>query len=99
MKKVVATLAASMAAVALTAGAAFAGERTGNGGDTPAGQNARSLCAFSGLEDNDGGAVQPGVAQNWGQIVRVAGPLGGANSTFVPGEGEIGCNAHLYPNK
>ncbi|HET6600983.1 MAG TPA: hypothetical protein VFG57_03390 [Gaiella sp.] len=95
-------VAAGVAAVAavLTVGAASAGERTGAGGQTPIRDTARSLCAFSGLEDFDFEApVQPGVAQNWGQIVRFAGPLGGADSTFVPGEGEIGCNAHLYPNK
>lgn len=87
-------------ATILWSGSAFAGERTGAGEETPAGSKARSLCAFSGLEDFDFEAdVQPGVTQNWGQIVRVAGPLGGASSTFVPGEGEIGCNAHLYPNK
>jgi hypothetical protein len=95
-----------LAAVALCAGivlgssgSALAGEITGNGKPTPARDNAKSLCAFSGLEDFDLEApVDPGVTQNWGQIIRVAGPLGGANSVQTP-FGEEGCNAHQYPNK
>jgi len=62
------------AVVALGVGFAapsMAGERTGNGGFTPV-QNIlapitvvvrNALCAFSGLEDNDGGTVTPGVTQ------------------------------------
>jgi hypothetical protein len=54
---------------------AFAGESTGSGKGTPinahVGQADRvgmypvqpSLCAFSGLDDNDGGTVTPGVTQ------------------------------------
>jgi len=79
-----------------SATAAFAGEVTGRGEPTPAGTNSASRCAFSGLEDFDGAGVDPGVTQNWGQIVRFAGPLGGANN--VP-FAEDGCNAQLYPNK
>ena len=49
----------------------FAGERTGNGGLTPV-ENLvltanpivrNAICAFSGLEDNDGGPVNPGDTQ------------------------------------
>jgi hypothetical protein len=88
--------AAICAAVVLgSGGSAFAGEITGSGKPTPAGTNAKSLCAFSGLEDEP---HSPGTTQNWGQIIRVAGPLGGANSVLTP-FGEEGCNAHLYPNK
>jgi hypothetical protein len=55
--------------------AAFAGESTGSGKGTPlnahVGQEDRvgryavepSACAFSGLDDNDGGEVTPGVTQ------------------------------------
>ena len=89
-----------MRRILVAAGVASAGERTGIGEQTPIRDTARSLCAFSGLDDmNFESDVVPGVTQNWGQIVSVAGPLGGAASTFVPGEGETGCNAALYPNK
>jgi hypothetical protein len=82
-----------------TGGASLAGERTGNGKETPAGEKARSLCAYSGLEDFEfESPAVPGVTQNWGQIIKIAGPLGGANSVLTP-FGEEGCNAHLYPNK
>ena len=86
-------------AVVLSSGTAGAGEITGNGNETPAGEKARSLCAFSGLDDMDfESPVVPGVTQNWGSIIREAGPLGGANSVQTP-FGEEGCNANLYPNK
>lgn len=56
--------------MALGASAAFAGEITGsgkggpNGDGTPGGTlNARSACAFSGLDD---GAATPGTVQNYG---------------------------------
>ncbi len=92
-------MAGGLAALAISGSVALAGERTGNGKQTPVGERAASACAFSGLEDNDFLApVEPGVTQNWGQIVRVAGPMGGANSVEGP-FGEEGCNAHLYPNK
>ncbi len=96
MKKI-ALIALSVAFVVGSAGGALAGERTGQGKATHSPGNARSLCAFSGLEDNDFEAdVVPGVTQNWGQIIKEAGPLGGAAS--VP-FAEEGCNAHLYPAK
>jgi hypothetical protein len=86
-----ALLAALMVmAMALGASAAVAGEITGNGktlwtgegSDDPAAHhtlNGKSLCAFSGQEDNqwyneDGSEVdpvvkgEPGHAQSWGQI-------------------------------
>ena len=40
---------------------------------------------------------QPGTTQNWGTIIRDAGPLGGANDTIGP-FGPDGCNAVMYPN-
>jgi len=84
-----------------SAGGAFAGEIGGNGAVTPAGENARSYCAFSGLQDFDLQApVQPGAVQNWGQVpkeVRDAWSVNGAaivNNPFGPD----GCNAHVVPN-
>jgi hypothetical protein len=99
MRKAIVGAALAAGLVVGTAGAAFAGERTGTGGPTAGPDHARSACVFSGLEDFDfEGPVVPGVTQNFGQIVRVEGPLGGANSVETP-FGEEGCNAHLYPNK
>ena len=40
---------------------------------------------------------RPGVTQNWGQIIKAFGPMGGANPVLTP-FGEEGCNAHMYPN-
>lgn len=85
-----------------SAGGAFAGERGGSGKETPAGDKARSLCAFSGLEDMDFEApVDPGVVQNWGHIpkeIRDMFSVRGAAEVATP-FGEEGCNANLYPNK
>lgn len=94
---------AVIAAVATfgTGGAAVAGERNGVGDATPVNDYiARSLCAFSGLDDMDfESPVEPGVVQNWGAIVAESGGhLGGANSVLTP-FGEEGCNAHMYPGK
>ena len=99
VKKMTFAVAICAAVVLGSGGAAFAGERAGNGEPTAGPDHAKSLCVFSGLEDfNFDGPVVPGVTQNWGQIIKVAGPLGGANSVLTP-FGEEGCNAHLYPNK
>jgi hypothetical protein len=84
------------------AGVAAAGEVTGNG--KPITIKAKSLCAFSGLEDwvsaeeqPPGGLdVHPGTVQNWGHVKHALGLKGGANSVQTP-FGEEGCNAHLYP--
>jgi hypothetical protein len=73
-------------AIALAAGAgaptAFAGETTGSG--KPIVVHAASECAFSGLDDidegedpNDPATDDFGRTQNYGQIVREAGSLGG----------------------
>jgi hypothetical protein len=94
-----AAAAVGMVLVLGTGSTAGAGEITGNGKVTPARDNARSLCAFSGLEDNDlESPVVPGVVQNWGHVKQAFGLTGGANSVQTP-FGEEGCNAHLYPNK
>jgi hypothetical protein len=96
MAKKLVGAAVCVAALVVPATSAFAGERTGTGQPTPAADNAKSRCAFSGLEDFDFvSPVSPGVTQNWGQNVRVAGPSGGANDVG----GVDGCNPLLYPNK
>lgn len=91
----------------VSAGAAFAGEITGNGQLKTVHGN--SPCAYSGQEDlqwytTDADTTlkanptkgDPAHSQSWGQIVSAAGGhLGGANSTVTP-EGPWGCNAHLY---
>jgi hypothetical protein len=100
---VVASVSAAALLVAGT-GIASAGEVTGNG--KPVTIHAKSLCAFSGLEDwasteeqPEGGIlVSPGTVQNWGHTKKAFGATGGANSVQTP-FGEEGCNAHLYPAK
>lgn len=85
-----------------SAGGAFAGEIGGSGKDTPAGDKARSACAFSGLEDYDNTQPPtPGVVQNWGHIPQEARKMfstRGASQVSTP-FGEEGCNASMYPNK
>lgn len=85
-----------------SAGGAFAGERGGDGHETPAGEKARSLCAYSGLEDYEfEQPAQPGVVQNWGHIPKAMRDMAssrGASQVVTP-FGEEGCNASLYPNK
>lgn len=78
-------LAISTAALALSvsAGAAFAGEITGTG-ESLEPLHAKSICAYSGLNDDPEGLDPengpPGRTQSFGQVVRVVGPIGG-----VPG--------------
>lgn len=108
MKSIVAAIVVAVF-LALSAGSALAGEVTGNGKTTPVKDPgvARSDCAFSGLEDDDGGPNGgPGVTpQTWGQIVvMVNGLFGpgtiteGADGPHEAPDGSItGCNAHLYP--
>jgi hypothetical protein len=85
-----------------SAGGAFAGERGGDGHETPAGDKARSLCAYSGLDDMDFEEdVDPGTVQNWGHIPRDARKMfsdRGAAVVELPW-GEEGCNASMFPNK
>jgi len=73
------------AITALTASPAFAGEITGNGKPTPIKTRgtASSLCAFSGLNDQQQGQTVTRT-QNWGQDI-VTGIIEGP----PPG---IGCN-------
>jgi hypothetical protein len=66
-------LAAVLAAlmVMASAGAAFAGEVKGPGGnteETAAPAHANSICAFSGLNDDPDDPEEGGRVQSWGQI-------------------------------
>ena len=80
-------VAAVCAASGVLSATAFAGEITANGDPTPIRERAHSECAFSGYNDDN----QPtdAIAQSFGQIVKVAGPLGG-----VPG---MACNPTISP--
>jgi hypothetical protein len=107
MKRFVAAVIVTACTIA-GAGTALAGEVNGNGDPVPGASNARSSCAFSGLEDGSepGTTPGPGNTQNYGQDVKkgVSTPSedGGADGPFefdfLPPGVEIGCNAHLYPN-
>jgi hypothetical protein len=80
-------LAATLGALALVAGgagAASAGEVTGSGKPTQGAAHARSVCAYSGLND-DRTAEEPGRTQSYGQIVRAGG------KAFAPNPG-VACN-------
>ena len=68
MKKTLVGAAICAALIFGSSGAAFAGEVGGNGQGTGAPEHSTSWCSFSGLEDNDGAGVDPGVVQNWGQL-------------------------------
>jgi hypothetical protein len=89
-KSTLAALLCTVAAVGATAGAAFAGEITGNGKPTAGPAHANSICVFSGKNDDptaplDGsGPNGPGgVSQSFGQDVK----LGLANPrAFNPGD-------------
>ncbi len=96
---VTATVGAA-AAIVLASGPAFAGEinGTGNppGGEGLGASHAKSICAFSGLEDGDGaGFPGPGGAppQNWGHSKEFFGstPAERKASGFAPGDS---CNGH-----
>jgi hypothetical protein len=82
LRKRLLAAACAVAVTGLSAGPAFAGEITGTGKPTPIRDRAQSECAFSGLNDDE--APTPAIAQSFGQIVKVEGPLGG-----VPG---FACN-------
>ncbi|NND74446.1 MAG: hypothetical protein HKN44_05515 [Ilumatobacter sp.] len=93
LKRAFAGTVATVAAVTLSAGSAFAGEVNGNGGDVPAPDHARSECAFSGLDDDDDDGF--GRTQNWGSIPK-------AERDFLRSIGvspEALCNGHKNPQK
>jgi hypothetical protein len=88
------------AAFTLSAGLAapsFAGERTGNGGFTPI-ENIvlvasplvrNAICAFSGLEDNDGGPVNPGDTQTPHEEAGIIQPPGVARICSILNYGKL----------
>ena len=82
-KRLIAVAACAAAVLSLSAGPALAGEITGNGkwiaGSPDAPLNGKSECAYSG--QNDDNLPTDAIAQSYGQIIKVAGPLGG-----IPGE-------------
>ena len=98
--RTLAVLAAMPLLTAVCAGTASAGEINGNG-QPPGGEglgaaHANSICAFSGLEDGDGGPFPgPGGAppQNWGHSKSFFGstPAERKASGFQPGDS---CNGH-----
>lgn len=95
MKRTIAALVVAFGVVGMSSGAAFAGERGGNGEATPINDyRANSICSFSGLEDMDfEDPVQPGVVQNWGIIPK-------AFRDFLASEGHHpgqACNGSLNP--
>ena len=104
-KRLMTTLATGALVGAMVVGgaaSALAGEVNGKGDVTAAVTHANSPCAFSGLEDNDGGAVDPGVVQNWGHAkgapVVIDAPRGASDVTLNFGGADLqdGCNARLH---
>jgi hypothetical protein len=83
IRKITITCFASLALVAAGAGAASAGEVTGNGKATPAPERAASICVFSGLNDDQ--EEEPGRTQSYGQLVRQG------IKQFLPSPGDA-CN-------
>ncbi len=76
--------------------AVLAGEVNGKGDKVPGGENGRSLCSFSGQQDDaaeDEGTFRGDLVQSWGQIPQeLRDFLISLDMYFHPGEG---CN----PNK
>jgi hypothetical protein len=59
----------------LGANPALAGEVNGKGKPIPGGDNGRSICSFSGQQDNaeeDAGFFRGDRVQNWGQVPKAA---------------------------
>jgi len=85
VSRVLAVSLGSAALVAMGSAPASAGEVTGTGAPAQGAAHAKSICAFSGL--NDDTAEEPGRTQSYGQLVRIG--LRGV----VPGPG-VACNGH-----
>ena len=71
-------LVSTMAVAGVSAGAAFAGEVTGNGKPTAGPTHANSICVFSGKNDDPGAPLDGsgpngpgGVSQSYGQELRL----------------------------
>lgn len=88
--RLLATGLGSAALVALGTTSAFAGEVTGSGKTTQGPAHAKSICAYSGL--NDDPDEEPGKTQSYGQIVRAGG------KAFVPGPG-VACRGNSTPSE
>jgi hypothetical protein len=70
-KSTLASMLCAVAIVGATAGAAFAGEVTGNGKETAGPSNANSICVFSGQNDTPTApGPEGGRTQSYGQLVR-----------------------------
>ena len=91
LKKVGVAVFVATALATVSVGSAFAGEITGNGkwiaGSESAPLKGKSECAYSGVNDNYvlGNPVPDADGftrtQSWGQVIRIAGPLGGVPGT------------------
>jgi len=84
-KKLFSVFVAALAVAALTSTAAVAGEVTGSG--KPIAIHARSVCAFSGLNDHVT-AEEPDRTQSFGTLVRAfakAGLVSGEATTGIGG--------------
>ena len=101
MRKTAVVLAIVLAGVGV-GGTAFAGERTGNGEETPVKSRhvASSICAFSGLEDGEEGEQPygPGNTQGWGGIVSGTAKAEGGVSGSVDLIHEFGPGASCRGN-
>jgi hypothetical protein len=90
VKRFSVALSAAAVVLSLSAGAAFAGEITGNGRSLEP-LHANSICAYSGQNDDPLGLDPengpPGRVQSYGQVVRAVGGgvLGGIPGTACRG--------------
>jgi hypothetical protein len=92
-KSTLVAVVCTMAVAGPCAGAAFAGEITGNGKPTAGPAHANSICVFSGKNDNPSAPLDNpdagGVAQSYGQLVRlgvIENFFGATPKTFNPGD-------------
>jgi hypothetical protein len=92
-KSTLVAVVSTMAVAGPCAGAAFAGEITGNGKPTAGPAHANSICVFSGKNDNPSAPLDNpdagGVSQSYGQLVRlgvIESFFGATPKTFNPGD-------------
>jgi hypothetical protein len=92
-KSTLVALVCTMGVAGPGAGAAFAGEITGNGKPTAGPAHANSICVFSGKNDNPSAPLDNpdagGVSQSYGQLVRlgvIENFFGATPKTFNPGD-------------
>jgi hypothetical protein len=92
-KSALVAVVCTMAVAGPGAGAAFAGEITGNGKPTAGPAHANSICVFSGKNDNPSAPLDNpdagGVSQSYGQLVRlgvIENFFGATPKTFNPGD-------------